>query len=141
MTPRKRSLDEITFIGDPPLTPDQFDAWCDGVELFNQEEYWRAHERWEKVWREMTDAPNCDGEIVLRGMIQLAGALYQMGVGKFDGAASNFRKAEQKLALSPATFLGVDIERLRLTVERQLKRIPQTFHFQIHTPRARTPEY
>jgi hypothetical protein len=56
----------------------------------------------------MPDGPEGDGEIVIRGLIQLAAAMHLLRIGRDDGAASNFRKAAGKLALVPDGFLGID---------------------------------
>jgi uncharacterized protein len=129
MPPKKRIAESITRVAEPHLTSEQFDAWCDGVELFNRGEYWHAHERWEEIWKEMGDEPEDDAEIVVRGFIQLAAALHLVGEGRLDGARSNFAKAAEKLALAPDSFLGIHVEPLRAIIPSQLALLPEKAAF------------
>jgi uncharacterized protein len=119
MPPRKRTPAELTHVAEPQLTPEQFDAWCDAIDLFDDGSYWLAHERWEDIWKEMGNDPGDDAEIVLRGFIQLAAALHLCGVGRLDGARSNLAKAAEKLALAPPTFLGIDVDAVRAIIPLQ----------------------
>ena len=135
MPPRKRTLQSPSSVAEPRLSPEQHDAWCDGIELFDGGEYWEAHESWETLWREMGDGPDDDAEIVIRGFIQLAAALHLVGVGRLDGAASNFAKAAAKLALAPPRFLGVDVEALRSGIPEAIAAMPRLQPMRIR-PRA-----
>jgi predicted metal-dependent hydrolase len=137
MPPRKRLPKDLASVPEPHLTPGQFDAWCDGVELFNSGAYWNAHERWEEIWKEMGDGPEDDAEIVLRGFIQLAAALHLVGEGRLDGARSNFMKAAEKLRLAPDSFLGISVQPLRSIIPTQLTLLPERAAFVMRsTPSA-----
>lgn len=120
MPPRKRRPEELAQVLEPALTPEQFDVWCDAIELFDDGQYWLAHERWEEIWKVMGDDSADDAEIVLRGFIQLAAGLHLLGIGRLDGARSNLEKAAQKLGLAPSVFIGVDVESVRATIPLQL---------------------
>ena len=109
---------------EPHLTATQFDAWCEGIELFDAGEYWHAHERWEEIWRAMGNGPDDDAEIVLRGFIQLAAGLHLVHAGRLDGARHNLEKAARKLLLAPATFLGIELGRIRELLASQLAALP-----------------
>lgn len=124
MAPRKRDPDTLTIVAEPSLTPTQFDAWCDGIELFDNGEYWHAHERWEQMWLEMGNDERDDAEIVVRGFIQLSAGLHLIDEKRLDGAHSNLLKAAAKLAFAPPIFLNVDIARLRHRVEEQIIAFP-----------------
>jgi hypothetical protein len=118
--PRKRRLDEISHIAEPPLTAEQR-AWLDnGIALFNSGRPWHAHEEWEYLWRTMPEGKAGDGEIVLRGLIQLAAGRHLLRPGREQGALSNFRKAREKLLLAPPTFLGIHITPLIDYLDRQI---------------------
>lgn len=60
----------------------------------------------------MPDGPDGDCEIVIRGLIQLAAGMHLLRIERRDGAASNFRKAAEKLALVPGGFLGIEMDTL-----------------------------
>jgi predicted metal-dependent hydrolase len=112
MPPRKRRTDEIEELKEPELTATQREHFAEGIALFNAGRHWHAHEAWEQVWLEMSDGEEDDAEIILRGLIQLAAGLHLLSIGRLDGAASNFRKAYEKLSLAPAEFLKIDMRKL-----------------------------
>lgn len=131
MPPKKRSPEEISQVAEPHLTPTQFDAWHDGIELFDAGAYWKAHERWEDIWKEMGNAPEDDAEIVVRAFIQLAAALHLTTIGRLDGARSNFAKAARKFDVAPALFLGVNVTRIREMIPRQVRILPELAPFSL----------
>jgi predicted metal-dependent hydrolase len=131
MPPRKRRPEELAQVSEPRLTPQQFDVWCDAIELFDDGQYWLAHERWEEIWKVMGDDSADDAEIVLRGFIQLAAGLHLLGIGRLDGARSNLEKAAQKLALAPSMFIGVDVESVRAKIPLQLGSLAAMTRFRL----------
>lgn len=116
--PRKRRIDEIVDLREPDLSPSGREHLRRGVLLFNNGSYWHAHEEWESAWLMMPEGEGGDAEIILRGLIQLAAALHLEEIGRKDGAAGNFRKSEEKLALAPEQFMGLDLAALRSGVLR-----------------------
>ena len=96
----------------------------EGIVLFNTGRYWRAHEEWERAWLTMPNDAAGDAEIILRGLIQLTAALHLIGAGRLDGAASNLRKAREKLALAPDGFMGIAIPPLVEFIDRQREDLP-----------------
>lgn len=123
MPPRKRQVDEITLLAEPAFSESQLAHFREGIDLFNSGSHWHAHEAWEHVWLEMHDGPEDNAEIVLRGLIQLAAAIHLLKIGRLDGAASNFRKSYDKLALAPNRFLGIDIAPLLEYISIQQSRM------------------
>lgn len=113
MPPRKRTIEEIHSLAEPRLSTQGREHLREGIDLFNTGRYWHAHEAWEHAWLELPEGPDGDGEIVLRGLIQLTAALHLQSVGRLDGAASNLRKAREKLALAPARYMDIDFMALR----------------------------
>lgn len=71
-----------------PWTP-QSDA---GVFLFNQREFWSAHEAWEAVW--MTAEPNV--KLFYQGLIQIAAGFVKLQQRHHKGAVANLRKGLDK---------------------------------------------
>jgi predicted metal-dependent hydrolase len=116
---------EIGTLIEPDLPEEGRLSLLEGVARFNAGAFWHAHEAWERVWLAMPDGPEGDGEIILRGMIQLAAALHLLGAGRLDGAASNFRKAASKLALAPPRFLGIAMDRLAELARRSAEGEPE----------------
>ena len=77
-----------------------------GVDHFNQTEFWEAHESWEQLWLE------ADGDLVefYQGLIQLAAAYHHAKRGTLRGAVRLFDAALRRLEPFPAGFLGIDRE-------------------------------
>jgi len=71
----------------------------------------------------MPDDATGDAEIILRGLIQLAAAQHLIRKGRMEGAASNLRKAREKLALAPPRFMGIEITPLLRFIEVQGERM------------------
>jgi len=79
----------------------------DGVRLFNDREFWHAHEAWEELWLEEDDD---DLVLFYQGLIQLAAAYHHMKRGTFPGAVRLFEAALQKLERFPRGFHDLDRE-------------------------------
>ncbi|HEY2322998.1 MAG TPA: DUF309 domain-containing protein [Thermoanaerobaculia bacterium] len=79
----------------------------DGVRLFNEREFWHAHEAWEELWLEADDD---DLVLYYQGLIQLAAAYHHMKRGTFSGAVRLFDAALQKLERFPLVFHDLDRE-------------------------------
>ena len=80
-----------------------------GIEQFNGEEFFAAHETWEAIWL----GSSGDDRIFLQGIIQLAAAFYHWRRGNPQGALSLLRRGLEKLAGSPRSYRGICVERLR----------------------------
>ena len=79
----------------------------DGVRLFNEREFWHAHEAWEELWLEADDD---DLVLFYQGLIQLAAAYHHMKRGTFPGAVRLFAAALEKLERFPPGFHELDRE-------------------------------
>lgn len=107
----KRALQEIdpASLSEPPMTPEDWEDYRKGWRLFNEGQYWHAHEAWEAVWKRHT----VPGRLFFQGIIQLAAAYHLLTVKRrYGGMMRNFEKAEEKLRLFPSRFLGVERDRL-----------------------------
>lgn len=109
MPPRKRSETEITKLPEPHFSEAQAREFAEGVRLFNEGRYWHAHEAFEQAWKVMTNAPEDDAEIVLRGLVQLAAGLHCLTERRERCAVQNFQKATGKLQLGAPRFLNLNI--------------------------------
>ena len=102
----------------------------DGVRLFNEREFWHAHEAWEELWLEEDDD---DRVLFYQGLIQLAAAYHHMKRGTFPGAVrlfeaslqqaqANYQAAEGNLVKAEAQErdAGRQFERSRSLLERKL---------------------
>lgn len=75
-----------------------------GIELFNAQRFWDAHEAWEEPWLTATG----ETRQFLQGLIQLAAAYVHVQRGTYSGGVRLFASALQKLEAFPADYAGVD---------------------------------
>jgi len=85
------------------------DEFQRGLTLFNQREFFDAHEVWEDVWR----AAPAEEKKFLQGLIQVAVALHHHSRGNLDGARSLLARAQRNLSEYPESYAGVDLTSLR----------------------------
>jgi predicted metal-dependent hydrolase len=102
------------------MTSEDWKDYEEGWRLFNDREFWHAHEAWESVWKRRGE----ESRIFFQGIIQLAAAYHLLVVKKrYRGTMRNFEKAEEKLRLFPDPFLRVDVSRLLNAVDQARKEI------------------
>ena len=85
-----------------------------GIQFFNRELFFEAHEDLELAWREET-GPVRD---LYRGILQVGLGYYHILRGEYRGALKMFLRCRNWLAVYPGTCRGVDVERLRLDYQR-----------------------
>ncbi|MFN2137167.1 MAG: DUF309 domain-containing protein [Candidatus Promineifilaceae bacterium] len=94
------------------------DAACDeplsdlahkGIELFNQGEYYLAHDELEEAWRRDHSA----ARDLYRGILQVGIAYYQIERGNYRGAMKMLLRVRQWLDPLPDICRGVDVAQLR----------------------------
>jgi uncharacterized protein len=98
------------------LSPDEKRDLSRGIALFNAEKFWEAHEAWESIWQNHPE----DGRFFIQALIQLAAAYHQLQRRIYKGFVIHMRRAEERLDLFPAIFLGIDVDVLRGTIRRTL---------------------
>jgi uncharacterized protein len=114
--PKKKTVREIDprRLTEPSMTTDDWNDYAEGWQLFNQREFWEAHEVWERVWKRREE----ESRIFFQGIIQLAAAYHLLIAKKrYGGTVRNFKKAEEKLMLFPSFFLRVDVSLLLSAIQ------------------------
>jgi len=93
------------------------EALAKGINLFNRQRYFEAHEEWEEEWRLM---PEGDDRTFFQGLILAAGAFYHYARRESAGAAELLEKsiAQLKKGIEGHPEMGVapfivSLERLR----------------------------
>ena len=81
----------------------------EGIELFNQGQYYQCHDVLEEVWRQETS----NGFDLYRGILQISVACYQILRGNYRGAVKMLLRARQWLEPLPDQCQGVNVTRLR----------------------------
>jgi uncharacterized protein len=112
-----------------PVSPEEIDCACQGnlpdrvlsgLELFNQGEYFEAHEVLEAAWRA---EPGPVRELY-RGILQIAVAYYHILRGNYIGAKKMFIRSRTWLDPFPDRCRGIDLAGFRqdyARVENQLQ--------------------
>jgi predicted metal-dependent hydrolase len=88
------------------------DEMVHGLELFNETQFFEAHEALEEVWRA---APRPEKKF-LQGLIQVAVALHHHGRGNSVGARSVLRRAFRNLSTYPEDFGGIHLATLLISI-------------------------
>ncbi len=92
-----------------PLSP----AALKGLELFNNREYFEAHEALEKAWKQEPSP----GRELYRAILQVAVAYLQIERSNYRGALKMFLRLRQWIDPLPDICRGVDVARLRQDAE------------------------
>jgi uncharacterized protein len=79
-----------------------------GIRLFNERNFFDAHEVWEDVWRESSGAE----KKFLQGLIQVAVAFHHHSTGNVVGAVSLLERARKNLAEYSGDFGGIRLTTL-----------------------------
>ena len=118
---RKKSLSELdrSSLTALVLSPEEKQAWARGITLFNSRRFWEAHEVWEGIWQNHPE----DGRFFIQALIQLAAAYHQLRRKIYRGFVIHMRRAQERLELFPATFLGIDVDVLLATIDRTLEAV------------------
>jgi predicted metal-dependent hydrolase len=90
-----------------------------GLVLFNQGEYWKAHEALEEAWREER------GQIrhLYRGILQVGVAYLHIQRGNYDGAMKLYHRSRYWLDPFPKVCRTVDVERLQADLETAIDEV------------------
>jgi uncharacterized protein len=75
-----------------------------GIVLFNERDFFSAHEVWEDLWNDCGDADRR----FYQALIQAAVALYHYGQGNLRGAIKLFASSKAYMDRYPSPHLGLD---------------------------------
>jgi len=93
-----------------------------GLEEFNGERFFEAHEVLEDLWHEYRELDR----IFIQGLIQIAAAFYHLQSRNLKGAVSQFQKGSEKLTHFLPAYQDVSVARLLEDVRENLQRIQQS---------------
>jgi predicted metal-dependent hydrolase len=105
----KRLADtELSDLSVPEMTHDDWAHFNEGIELFNSDRFWDAHEAWEDIWKQHRE----NSRIFFQGLIQVAAALHQLQREIYHGVDKHLQNALWKLKPFQPEFLGIDVDDL-----------------------------
>jgi predicted metal-dependent hydrolase len=88
-----------------------------GIDLFNRQEFYEAHEAWEAGWKDEIS----DDRLLLQGLIQVAAGFYKLQVGTPTGTVKLLEAGLTKLRPFLEDSHGVDLVTLIPQVEAWLE--------------------
>lgn len=91
--------------------------YYDGIQLFNEHEYFEAHEVWEDIWH-MAYGIKHD---FYQGMIQCAVALEHYRRSNPRGVVSLFQSYRPKFKQVPPMFMGLDVVKFLAGMQEVLR--------------------
>lgn len=93
-----------------------------GIRLFNQGDFFEAHEAWEELWLIST------GEVkrFLQGLIQCAAALHHYQLNRLGAARKTFERSRQRFEGLPEDYMSLRIPDFLLEMEAFLNPPEQT---------------
>lgn len=94
-----------SFVIDPPEEPRLFH---EGIALFNEGEWFEAHEVWEDIWHMASG----DKKRFYQGLIQCAVTIEHIRRGNPRGTVTVFDSANAKFTGLPDVYMGINIKRL-----------------------------
>src|SRR3982750_477058 len=90
-----------------PMPPElEKKLYLDGIHLFNEREFFEAHEVWEDVWHMAYGVKH----EFYQGMIQCAVALEHYHRSNPRGVLSLFKSYNTKFVRVPPIFMGLDVK-------------------------------
>jgi predicted metal-dependent hydrolase len=107
-----------------------------GIEYFNRQAYFSAHEAWEDLWR------NEEGEAkeFYKGLIQAAVALHHLGNGNLRGARNLYAGCRRHLEPFRPRRLGLDVDEFLAQMARSFEGLAEgTDEPPRRAPTAATP--
>lgn len=87
-----------------------------GLRLFNERDFFEAHETWEDLWHMASG----ERKLFYQGLIQCAVTLVHVQRGNPRGVANVWKTAQQKFESLPAVYRGVDLTDLQSRMTRFL---------------------
>jgi uncharacterized protein len=92
------------------------EALREGIDLFNQERFWEAHEVLEEIWHPATGADRD----TIQGLILTAAAFVHYQKNEASVCLSILGRAKDKLGMTDQ-FRGIDVKNLRANIDRILE--------------------
>jgi uncharacterized protein len=90
-----------------------------GIELFNDAEFFAAHDFFEDLWSESST----DEKFFYQGLVHISVGSFHLVSGSYIGALSQFSEGKMKLGKYVPLFLNVDVANLILDIDKIVSEI------------------
>ncbi|MCC7407814.1 MAG: DUF309 domain-containing protein [Phycisphaeraceae bacterium] len=94
-----------------PIDPGEAEPFWLGLRLFNEGEWFKAHEAWEEAWK-LAFGPRNPRKLFYQTLIQTAVTLEHVRRGNPRGVRSMYASVREKFERLPGRYMGVDLGRL-----------------------------
>ena len=84
----------------------------DGLQAYEEKDFFEAHELWEELWSEYY----LDDKTFIQGLIQLAVSFVHLGNGNLNGAKSLMKKSGDKFSSYSGLHRGINIDKMKLQI-------------------------
>ncbi len=101
-----------------------FEIIAKGSKLFNENNYFEAHDFFEELWMDATG----DEKLFLQALIQLAVGHFHLASGNKKGGVSQLTKCLDKLERFPSNYCFVNINQLRGQIKLLFNKIDDDFN-------------
>lgn len=81
------------------------EQYLKAIQLFNDQEFFEAHDELEELWSEMMGEPR----LFLQGLIQASVSLFHFCNENYGGALKLYASAYSKLVKFPPSYMGIDV--------------------------------
>jgi hypothetical protein len=96
-----------------------YERLSEGVNFFNREYFFEAHDAIEELWMEAREQTQRD---LFHGLVNIATGFYHYRMGNRNGMQSQLQKGVDKLSQVPSRCLGVDVEKLLQEVRTYIQK-------------------
>lgn len=93
-----------------------------GVELFNDADFFAAHDFFETLWVES----NRDDRLFFQGLVQISVGCYHLICGNLKGARNQFIKGTNKLKKYSPAYYNLELEKLLIAIESLTEEIDES---------------
>lgn len=101
-----------------PMPPDlEKKLYYDGIQLFNEHEFFEAHETWEDIWHMAYGLKH----FFYQGLIQCAVALEHYRRSNPRGVLSLYKSYQTKFIQIPPLFMGLDMKQFLADMYQALR--------------------
>ncbi len=94
----------------------------EGVELFNNYNFFEAHDYFEDIWFEAAS----NEKLFFQGLVQISVGCYHLICGNLKGAKSQLTKGNCKLKGFEPSFYNMNITELRFEIDVLLEKLDST---------------
>jgi len=103
------------------LSQEEPEEFWQGVEQFNQGQFYACHDTLEALWMEATEPE----KTFYQGVLQIAVGLYHLGNGNWHGAVILLGEGIKRLDKYPGAYSGIDVDELIISSADLLKTLQQ----------------